>query len=160
VSTSTTTGALQVTGGAGFTGNVYVGGNVVVSSSFKPTIITEVFNTNTGTTSPYTFDYSTGATFYITTPPASNFTCNFTNVPTDIGRTYAATLIISSGTNKTFCNSVQINSAVAITPYYANGIPTSFTSGTIITQSIAIQRISLGDVAANNFVLSSVTAWY
>jgi hypothetical protein len=158
-STTTSTGTLVVAGGAGISGNAYIGGNVVVSSSFKPTIITEPFATNTGTTSPYTLDYSTGATFYITTPPASNFACNFTNVPTDTGRTYVATLIISSGTNKTFCNAVQINtSGTNLTPAYANGIPSSITSGTYITQSISIVRISAGDTAAT--ILASITPWY
>jgi hypothetical protein len=135
-------------------------GNLSVSKILKPTTISEPFITNAGTTSPYTLDYSTGATFYITLPPSSNFTCNITNVPSDINRTYVITLIITSTTNKTFCNSVQINSNTAITPNYANGILTSITSGNVITQSISIQRISSGDVAANVTVLSSVVPWY
>jgi predicted acyltransferase (DUF342 family) len=142
------------------TNDVSLGGNLFVSKVLKPTTISEPFITNSGTTSPYTIDYSTGATFYITSPPASNFTVNITNVPTDINRTYVITLIITSTTNKTFCNSVQINGAVAITPNYANGIPTSLTTGNVITQSISIQRISVGDVAANNTVLSAITPWY
>jgi hypothetical protein len=136
------------------------GGNLFVNKILKPTTISESFITNSGTTSPYTLDYSTGATFYITSPPASNFTVNLTNVPSDINRTYVVTLIMTSTTNKTFCNYVQINGAVAITPNYANGIPTSITTGNVITQSISIQRISAGDVAANNTVLSAVTPWY
>jgi hypothetical protein len=131
-----------------------------VSKVIKSTTISEVFLTNTGTTSPYTLDYSTGSTFYITTPPASNFTVNFSNVPTDINRTYVATLIITATSNKTFCSSVQINGNTAITPNYANGIPSSITSGNVITQSVSIQRITAGDIAANVSVLSAVTAWY
>jgi hypothetical protein len=136
------------------------GGNLFVSKVLKPTTISEPFITNTGTTSPYTLDYSSGSTFYITSPPASNFTVNFTNVPSDINRTYVVTLIMTSTTNKTFCNYVQINGAVAITPNYANGIPTSITTGNVITQSISIQRISAGDIAANVSVLSAITPWY
>jgi hypothetical protein len=136
------------------------GGNLFINKVLKPVTISESFVTNSGTTSPYTLDYSAGSTFYITTPPATNFTVNLTNVPTDINRTYVATLIITSTTNKTFCNSLQINGNTAITPNFANGIPTSLTSGNAITQSISIQRITLGDVAANNSVLSAVTAWY
>jgi hypothetical protein len=135
-------------------------GNLVIGKVLKTSTISESFLTNTGTTSPYTFDYSTGAIFYVTTPPAANFTANFTNVPSDINRTYVATLIITATTNKKFCNSVQINGAVAITPNYAGGIPTSITSGNVITQTISIQRITAGDVAANVSVLSAVTAWY
>jgi predicted acyltransferase (DUF342 family) len=163
-SSSTSTGGLQVTGGAGIAGNVFVGGNVVVSSSFKPTIITEPFATNTGTTSPYTFDYSTGPTFYVTTPPASNFTCNFTNVPADINRTYVATIVIKTSSNRTFCNTVQINSnATTFTPYFANGIPTSIATASMITQTISIQRLVANDAGpngTNSNVLSAVIAYY
>ena len=140
--------------------DVSLGGNLFVNKVLKPVTISESFVTNTGTTSPYTLNYLSGSTFYITTPPASNFTVNLTNVPTDINRTYIATLIITSTTNKTFCNSLQINGNTAITPNYANGIPSSFTSGNVITQSITIQRITLGDVSANNTVLTAITAWY
>jgi hypothetical protein len=143
-------------------GDVSMNGNLYVTKVLKPITISEVFITNTGNTSPYTFDYSSGSIFYITTPPASNFTCIFTNVPTDINRTYVSTLIITATTNKTFCNSVKINNSANadITPNYANGIPTSFTSGNVITQSISIQRITTGDLTANVIILSAVTAWY
>jgi hypothetical protein len=140
--------------------DVSFGGNLFINKSLNPTTISEPFVTNTGTTSPYTLSYATAGTFYITTPPASNFTINLTNVPVDINRTYVVTLVITATTNKTYCNSVQINGAIAITPYYAGGVPSSITSGSIITQVISIQRISVGDVAANNIVLTSITAWY
>jgi hypothetical protein len=134
------------------------GGNLFVTNTLKPTNISEPFTTNAGTTSPYTLSFSSGATFYISTPPASNFTINLTNVPADTGRTYVVTLIISAGTNKTFCNLVQINSNTGITPYYSNGVPSSITTGTYITQTISIVRISAGDTAAT--VLSAITSWY
>jgi hypothetical protein len=157
-------GGSVFTGGGGgssniFTTDVSVNGNLYCSKILKPTSISEVFTTNTGTISPYTLDFSTGGTFYITTPPSSNFNVNITNVPSDINRTYVITLVIAATANKTFSNSVQINSAAAIIPYYAGGIPT-ITSASIITQSISIQRITSGDVAANVNVLSSVTGWY
>jgi hypothetical protein len=163
VSTSTTTGALAVSGGVGISGNVFVGGNVSVASSFRPTIITEPFATNAGTTSPYTFDYSTGPTFYITAPPASNFTCNFTNVPADINRTYVATIIIKTSSNRTFCNTVQINNNTAFTPYFANGIPTSIATASMITQTISIQRLVASDAGpngTNSNILSAVIAYF
>jgi hypothetical protein len=137
-----------------------VNGTSRVTGLSRVSTVSESFVTNTGTTSPYTFDYSTSAVFYVTSPPAANFTANFTNVPAEINRTYIATLIITSTTNKRFCNSVQINNNAVITPNYAGGIPTSITSGNVITQTIIIQRITSGDVAANVSVLSAVTAWY
>jgi len=164
---------LDVSGNAEFTqdismggrllaaGDISLNGNVSIGRVLRPTTISEPFITNIGTTSPYTFDYNQGATFYVTTPPATNFTVNITNVPSDINRTYCFTIIISSATNKRFCNSLQINGATAITPRFANGIPTSITaSATTITQSISIQRITVGDLTANVIVLSSVTGWY
>jgi len=142
-------------------GDASINGNLNISKILRPTTISEPFITNTGTTSPYTFDYNQGATFYVTTPPATNFTVNLTNLPSDINRTYCFTIIVSSATNKTFCNSLQINSNTAITPRFANGIPTFIpTSATTITQSISIQRLTAGDLNANVIVLSSVTGWY
>jgi len=150
--------------------DVFMNGNIYLSSGhnvfYDSTQLTsggsgnELFTTNSGTTSPYTLNYLNGTTFYITSPPSSNFTCNLTNLPSDINRTYVITLIITATSNKTFCDSFQINGNTAITPYYANGIPTSITSGNVITQSISIQRISVGDIATNVNVLSAVTPWY
>ena len=39
-STSTTSGALQVLGGAGVTGNINVGGNIYISGTIVPTLTT------------------------------------------------------------------------------------------------------------------------
>jgi len=138
-------------------------GNVFINNILKPTTISESFTTIATGSSPYTLNYSTGSVFYLAPPPASNFTCNITGVPYDTGRTYVITLIIDSSTNKTFCNSVQINGSTAFTPWFANGIPTSITSGNSISQSLAIQRIIGGgsaDLSSNSKVLSSVTPWY
>ena len=140
-------------------GDVSLNGNVSIGRGLRPTTISEPFITNTGTTSPYTFDYNQGATFYVTLPPATNFTVNITGVPSDINRTYCFTLIISSATNKRFCNSLQINGATAITPNFAGGIPT-ITTASFITQSISIQRLTAGDLTANVNVFSAVTSWY
>jgi hypothetical protein len=165
-----TNARLFVNGDVSMNSRLYIGsdasinGNLYVSKLLKPTGISENFITNTGTTSPYTFDYSTGSTFYVTTPPATNFTCNFTNVPSELNRTYVATIIINTITNNTnryFCNSVRVNSATATTPFFANGIPTApLTSSNYITQSISIQRITTGDTYPNYVALSAVTAWY
>jgi predicted acyltransferase (DUF342 family) len=143
--------------------DVSMGGNLFINNILKPTTISESFTTITTGSSPYTLNYSTGSVFYLAPPPASNFTCNITGVPYDTGRTYVITLIIDSSTNKTFCNSVQINGSTAFTPWFANGIPTSITSGNSISQSLAIQRIIGGgsaDLSSNSKVLSSVTPWY
>jgi hypothetical protein len=143
--------------------DVSINGNIFMAKLLKPTMISEIFNTNATTTTTYTFDYSTGPTFYISSPPTSNFTCDFTNIPADINRTYVATLIIKSTTNKFYCSTVKINSnATTFTPYFANGTPSINASAAIVTQTISIQRISAGDAGPNGTysnVFSSVTSW-
>jgi hypothetical protein len=126
----------------------------------RTTTISEVFNTNTTTSAAYTFDFSTGSTFYLTAPHSGNFTSTITNVPSDINRTYVITLIINSTTNRTYSTSVIINSGNSIAPFFANGTPTIPTTAKYLTQSISIQRISLGDNTGNVIILSSVVPWY
>jgi hypothetical protein len=80
-------------------GNLTVPGNITVNSWLTEQQTTEVLN-NLGTlsTSVVTCSLSTGATFYfsgITT--GSNFTINFTNVPTTTERTIVATVIVAQG---------------------------------------------------------------
>jgi translation initiation factor 1 (eIF-1/SUI1) len=158
--TGYTTNAVQLAMDATASNQLNLTGNLNVTGTVYPTSMSESFTTITTSTSPLTLNFGNGATFYLTSPPATNFTCNITNVPSAIGRTYLCTLIITASSTKTFCNSVQINGNTAITPYFANGIPTSITTGTFITQTIAIQRILAGDVAGCVNVLSTITPWY
>ena len=139
--------------------DVSLGGNLSVANVFKPTVISEPFLTSSDTASSYTFNYGQGSIFYITAPPSSNFTVNFSNVPTDISSTYLATLILSSTVNKTFCTSIQVNGNTAIAPIFANGQPLASTLGSMNTQSIIIQRISAGDVSMNMNVFTSITPY-
>ena len=80
-------------------GNLTVPGNITVNSWLTEQQTTEVLN-NLGTlsTSVVTCSLSTGATFYfsgITT--GSDFSINFTNVPTTTERTIVATVIVAQG---------------------------------------------------------------
>jgi hypothetical protein len=146
---------------ASFNKNLSVIGNVAVSSLLKTTTISESFVPINTSSSTYTLDFFTGSTFYISAPPMINFTCNIINLPADINRTYVITVIITTTYNKTYCNSVQINSNTAITPYFSNSASIDpFVNTNVITQSIAVQRIAVGDVIPNLNILSSVVGWY
>jgi hypothetical protein len=158
--TGYTTNAVQLAMDSAASNQLNLTGNLNVTGTVYPTSMSESFTTITTSTSPLTLNFGNGATFYLTSPPSANFTCNITNVPSAIGRTYLCTLIITASATKTFCNSVQINGNTAITPYFANGIPTSITTGSFITQTIAIQRILAGDVNGSVNVLSTITTWY
>jgi predicted acyltransferase (DUF342 family) len=158
-------GKLFVNSDASFNSRLFVGsdvsmgGNLSIANVFKPTIISEPFATTNVSSSSYTFDYTQGSIFYITAPPSSNFNVNLINVPTDISRTYLATFILSSSVNKTFCSSIQINGSTAILPNFANGLPLASQLGSMNTQSVIIQRVTVGDVSANVNVFSSVTPY-
>ena len=158
--TGYTTNAVQLAMDSAASNQLNLTGNLNVTGTVYPTSMSESFTTITTSTSPLTLNFGNGATFYLTSPPATNFTCDITNVPSAIGRTYLCTLIITASSTKTFCNSVRINGNTAITPYFANGIPTSITTGSFITQTIAIQRIFAGDVNGSVNVLSTITTWY
>jgi hypothetical protein len=153
---------LQIT-----TGDASMNGNLSVGSVFKPFIISEYYVTNAGTTSPYTFDFNTGTIFYVTSPPSSNFTSNFTNVPTDINRTFVCTIYIISTTNKVFSNYITITgtspnnvASAVITPGYGGGIPT-ITLGNVITQTFAFLKTGAGSyTTVNCSVITSINNYY
>jgi hypothetical protein len=117
------------------------------------------FVTIPDTSSNYVLDYSLGSTFYLTNPPESNFSTNIINVPNDVNQIYDTNLIITSKTNKSFCESVQINGNVIIRPNFANGIP-NIISGNYISQKISIQRMGALETIENFNIKTIVTPWY
>jgi hypothetical protein len=70
----------------------------------------EVLNTKTDATGPVVHDYSTGAIWYHTNI-ATNFTANFTNVPTTNNRTINVVLILVQGATARLPIDVSINGA-------------------------------------------------
>ena len=169
--TITTSGLLTASAGFTLTGDaslntrLFVNGDVsfnsrlYVNSLTKVSSISESFTSlSTASTTTYSFDYSTGAIFYLQNCPSANFTTTITNVPSDLNRTYVFTIVYPA-TTKIYSNSISINSATAFTPYYSGGAPT-LTSGSYISQTFSLLRTSTGNTSANVVVLTSITAYY
>lgn len=71
--------------------------------------VSEVIDTSFNvTSSPTTYDFSTGANWYHSSA-STNYTANFTNVPTIDGRAITVTIVISQGATAYVPNVVQIN---------------------------------------------------
>jgi hypothetical protein len=70
--------------------------------------ITEAVQSLSGATGTVTHDCANGSIFYHTSI-ASNFTANFTNVPTDADRGISVVLVLSQGASAYIPNTVQIN---------------------------------------------------
>jgi hypothetical protein len=152
-------GEIFVGGDASFGGNLTVGGflslprdlsasgNVAIGSDasfggnigFAGPLTLGLGNLNplipiSSGTSPITLDYSTGSHFYLSAPPATNFTVALTNVPTVSTQNLIITMYINTATNDVFANALTINGSAA-TPVYNGGIPT-ITSSTVIVQRL------------------------
>ena len=122
----TVTGNITVAGNVTSSNNIVASGNVSATGTLTGTLGTAFTNANlsgyttqaqtaevvsttiTGATSIVTHDTSTGTTFYHTSI-ASNFTANFTNVPTTNNRTISVALILVQGSTPYYPNAVQIN---------------------------------------------------
>jgi hypothetical protein len=71
---------------------------------------TEVLNTKTGATGTVDHDFATGAIWYHTAI-VTNFTANFTNVPTTANRSISLALILVQGSSASLPIEVSINGA-------------------------------------------------
>jgi hypothetical protein len=90
-------------------GDVSLNGNLFINNYAKFNRITEnIANATFGST--ITLAYSSSASLYYVTPTsATNFTVNFTGLPTDPNQTFVCTLLINTGsTNRCYGNVVQI----------------------------------------------------
>lgn len=124
-SSSTISGALQVAGGIGVQGQVYAGG-LTVAGSTSIQQYTETLNTKTNATGTVTHDYTTG-TIFVHSTIFSDFTANFTNVPTTADKSITFKLILIQGATPYMANAVQIDGA-SQTIYWLNASPPSGTS--------------------------------
>jgi hypothetical protein len=100
----------------------------------------EVLNTKIDATGPVVHDYSTGAIWYHSTP-VTNFTANFTNIPTTNNRTISAVLIIDQGVTAYLPTAVQLNGAAQTINWSGATAPTGNASQ-IDTVSFTFIRIS------------------
>ena len=114
-----------------------------VSGRFDGTSIREAVIDSSVSASVVTADYSTGDIFYVGTAPASNFTVNLTNSPTDNGKAITVVIFVTQGATGYIPNAVQVASS-AQTIKWANGTaptPTS-SSGKIDIFSFTFVRRS------------------
>jgi hypothetical protein len=98
-----------------------------VSGRFDGTTIREVLADTSVSASVVTADYSTADIFYVGTAPASNFTLNLTNAPTDNGKVITVVLFVTQGATGYIPNVVQVAGS-AQTIKWANSaapVPTS-----------------------------------
>ena len=89
---------------------------------------TEILNTKTSATGTVDHDFSTGAIFYHSSI-SSDFTANFTNVPTTDNRTIVCTLILAQGSTARIPSAVQIDGASQTIRWLGGSAPTGTNSG-------------------------------
>jgi hypothetical protein len=111
---------------------------------------TEVLNTKTGATGTVEHDFATGAVWYHTSI-ATNFTANFTNVPTTANRSISLALILVQGSSASLPIDLSIN-GVAQTIRWLT-LPTGSSN------KIDLVKFTLIRVATTWTVLGSVEAY-
>jgi len=128
-STTIGSGALQVAGGAGVSGNLNIGADLGISGLTTLTFTSEKLNTKTsaGSAGTVTHDLSTGSVFYHSSI-SNNFTANFTNVPTTNDRALGATLILAQGVTPYMANVLQIDGTAQTIKWVNNTTPTGTAS--------------------------------
>jgi len=83
----------------------------------------EILNTITGATGTVVHNFSTGA-IWVHASIASNFTANFTNVPTTADRAISIVLVLVQGATPYIPNAVQIDGAAQTILWQDNTVPT------------------------------------
>jgi hypothetical protein len=117
------TASTSILGGVKVDGTtITINGSGVISSAssgsyISPTLtgtttiqaLSEVVTGITGATGTVVHDYATAGSIFYHTDVASNFTVNFTNMPTTNGRSYLITLIIIQGSSPYIPNLVSVD---------------------------------------------------
>lgn len=145
--TSSSSGSLVVSGGIGVGGDVYVGGTINIGSgggingtalngtladfttlttegNFTVSEYTETMPAKTGATGTVVHDFTEGNNWYHSAI-ASNFTANFTNLPTTNNRKYTFTLYLLQGGTPYLANGLQIDNVPQTIRWAAYGAPTA-----------------------------------
>jgi hypothetical protein len=122
------------TGASTFYGSVSINGLTVLQET------TEILNTKTGATGVVEHDCSTGAVWYHSSI-SSDFTANFTNLPTINNRTFSIAILLSQGATARIPNAVQIG-GVAQTIKWSGGFVPSGTNNNTDIVNFTLLRIS------------------
>jgi hypothetical protein len=86
--------------------------------------ITEVVSTYTNPQGVVNFDFNNGAIYYISSM-TSNFTANFSNIPTTANRSLVTTLMLQQSTNSAnFTSTIRVNSSTPVLRWPNASVPT------------------------------------
>ena len=121
-STSSTTGALKITGGIGVSGNLNIGSGLGVSGLTTLTYTSEILNTKTSATGTIAHDLTTGSIFYHSSI-SNNFTANITNVPVTNDRAIGVTLVLAQGGTPYMSTALQIDGSAQTIKWVNNVTP-------------------------------------
>lgn len=120
-----------------------------------------------GTTSPFTIDYSTGGIFYIPTSTtlSANFSVIITNIPTDQTKIYTVSVTYYQSSTKFYINSARITDTASSyilgtsstygTPLFNGGIPSITTSPCMI-----IQQFNIISISSTRYITTSISNCY
>ena len=156
VANSTTSGALQVSGGVGVVGNVYAGGIItsaggIINTSLANTSITNIFeNMNVSSTSVnanVNIDILNNAVVYNTGNTANNWTTNFRGNSTTtlnsimaVGQSATVAHLVTNNASAYYANTWQVDGA-SITPKWQGGsAPTSGNASSVDIYSYTIVK--------------------
>jgi len=134
-STSSSTGSLIVSGGAGIAQSLFIGGtlnvgaDLIISGLTTLTYTSEKLTTKTsaGSAGTVTHDLSTGSIFYHSSI-SNNFTANITNVPTTNDRAIGVTLVLAQGVTPYMSTALQIDGSAQTIKWVNNTTPTGTAS--------------------------------
>ena len=159
--TSTTTGVatqtLTVSGVSTLTGETILNAALKTKQIYENTIACS------GSSSPFTLNYSNSAVFYLPSDysPAANFTVNIINIPTDTTKSYVVTLLYYQPVNKVYCNSVNVTDTTGATikngtPLYVGGTPSLTTAPCLVSQQFSIISIATSAGVYTRYVTSTI----
>ena len=111
----------------GIGGTLNVGVDLFISGLTSLTYTSEKLNTKTSATGTVTHDLSTGSVFYHSSI-SSNFTANFTNVPTTNDRAIGVTLVLAQGVTPYMSTALQIDGSAQTIKWINNSTPTGTAS--------------------------------
>ena len=118
---------LNVTGNISSTGNMSITGNLTVAGAFTMQQTYEVVNFINGATGTVAYDFTTGGTFYHTSPAAA-WTANITNIPSTANRIFVIVFLVSQGATGYLPSAYQINGSALTIKWPGGTVPTASTN--------------------------------
>ena len=144
-STSSGTGALVVTGGAGIGGALYIGGKAVLGSYSNVKSMMESVTLGGAATGAISFDTVTQAVIFYPTAATANFSVNIRgnasttlNSILNVGQSITIALVVTNGTTPYYLTGIQVD-GVTITAKWPNAaVPTAGTVSAIDSYTITV----------------------